>query len=80
MHIIKGYYRNESGDLSIGTLMIDNAAGKFCDAEGGFPLRASRYAVTADTAGIEITSPQSVIQFLPDAGEVERIGMPVVGL
>ena len=77
MHIIKGHYRNESGDLSIGTLLVEQANGKFRDAESGARLVANHYAVAQGITGIEITSPDSLIEFLPDAGEIDRIGMSV---
>lgn len=77
MRIIKGHYRNDSGTLSIGTLMVDSVDGRFFEAESGATLEARRYSVSNEIEGIEIISPDSCIEFLPNEGEAERIGMPV---
>lgn len=77
MHIIKGHYRNDSGALEVGTLMVDRVGKSYIDAQGGFRLFAENYAVTSDTQGVQVTSPDAAFEFLPDAGELDRIGMPV---
>lgn len=78
MHIIKGHFRDESGMLQVGTLMVDMLnSGLFFEVETGFRLEAKRYAITKEYEGVEITSPDAVWEFLPDDGELDRIGMPI---
>lgn len=78
MKIIKGHYRQSGGSLEIGTLMVGQRAdGSFFDALEGGTLKAVAYKVTDGITGIEITSARSVFEFLPDAGECARVGIPV---
>ncbi len=84
MHIIKGHYRNEDGLLEPGRLMLEKVADGWRSAEGLWRLEASKYVICRDSVGvasvgIEIASPDSMTNFLPDEGECERIGMVVSG-
>lgn len=77
MNIIKGYYRTDSGALEIGTLMVERSGESFVEAQSGFRLQAAQYAITRETSGVEVTSSDSLLQFVPATGELERIGMAV---
>lgn len=81
MHILKGNYRNEQGLLERATLMVESANGGFRDVETGEVYKAQEYKVT-DYTSIEIISERTSTDvvytaFVPDAGECERIGMPI---
>lgn len=77
MVIIKGHYRDESGLLEPGELHLEMRDGEWRGAFSGHRLRARRYAVCAGIEGVEITSPDSLTEFLPGDGELQRIGMPI---
>lgn len=77
MHILKGHYRKDGGALEVGTLMVERNGDRFIEAESGFRLHAAQYAITSELTGVEITSPDALLAFVPAAGECERIGMAV---
>jgi hypothetical protein len=79
-HIVKGHYRQDGGYLERGTLLLEKNGAVFRDTNLGGILTASRYKVTSDIAGIEITSSLGAWEFVPDDGECDRIGMPVLPL
>ncbi|WP_220816079.1 hypothetical protein [Pseudomonas paralcaligenes] len=79
MHIIKGHYRDESGLLEAGELMVEKTENGWRHPESWARLEAARYAVARGIAGVEITSPDSLTEFLPNEGECERIGMEIAG-
>lgn len=76
MYIIKGHHREESGLLTVGTLLVDKLPdGSFVTADSGHRLQASKFKVAPGIEDVEITSPDSTLEFLPAAGQIERIGM-----
>lgn len=77
MKIINGHYRDASGLLEPGSLHLEEFDGQWRGAHSGHRLFARRYAVATGIRAIEITSPDALTEFVPDAGECERIGMPV---
>lgn len=83
MRILKGHYRNQQGLMERSTLMVEPADGGWRDVHTGGMYKAQEHA--DDPGAIEIidqwTDTDAVYRaFVPDAGECERIGMPIIRL
>lgn len=76
VHILKGHYRNESGSLEVGTLVLHKDGSRLLDETGGI-ISAAEYKVAQGVVGTEIVSDRGVWEFLPDDGECERVGLPI---
>jgi hypothetical protein len=80
MHVIRGTYRDSPGGLTIehGKLLIEKVeGGRFRDPVNGGTIRARRFKATKTTSGVNVTSSESIFNFDPHHGELERIGLPV---
>jgi hypothetical protein len=77
--VISGIYRETAGGVSIrsGKLHVYQRDGRFHDVETGSLVRATSFALTDRTTAVDITSQHGVWHFDPDAGECERIGLPI---
>jgi hypothetical protein len=76
MHSLSGHYRDGSGFLSPGRLLVEKTENGFRDPETCEALCAREYRVSQSVIEVEI--PQAY--FVPSAGECGRIGMPVTRL
>lgn len=74
--VMQGHYQDEDGLVEPGhlTVLIDDKGNRLCE-DGGL-LRATPYEI-AGTNGYDVTSARGAWTFVPDAGEVERCGIPV---
>lgn len=84
IRILKGNHRNEQGLLERTTLMVEPTNDGFRDVVTGAMYKAQEYKAGNVTV-IEIISKDTSTDvvytaFIPDAGECERIGMPVARL
>lgn len=87
--LIRGCYPDDGGRVGDDTrLSVErDGSGVWRDAESGSPILARRYAICDDLSGVEIVSGATEAQqrrgfgfawtFWPDAGECERVGLPV---
>lgn len=88
-HIIRGCHPDDGGRVGDDTMLFveQDALGVWRDAESGSPILARRYAICDDLTGVEIVSAATEAEhrrglgfawtFWPDAGECERVGLPV---
>ncbi len=88
---IRGCYPDDGGRVGPDTkLPVErDALGVWRDAGSGSPILARRYAICDDLTGVEIVSAATEAEqqdglgfawtFWPDAGECERVGLPVAG-
>ena len=88
-HSIRGCYPDDAGRVGADTaLPVErDTAGVWRDPASGSPLRARRYVICDGLTGVEIVSAATETEqrdgmgfawaFWPDAGECERVGLPV---
>ena len=83
--VLRGHRRTDSGQMVPGHLALRRDAGGWYDPDMDCPgmqvlyVAAREYQITGTLVGVEIVSVGGG-EFLPDAGECERIGLTVVPL
>mgnify|MGYP000936596360 CR=1 FL=1 len=79
-YILMGDYETDGGLMERGRLIVHVRDGKYTDEYGAKISAAEIWVVRPKVKGIRVTCADSGWQFVPDAGECERIGLPVATL